>query len=183
MFSMKNKILITEAEIKARTMRVSMEIDESYSSEIHDVHAVCVLKGSYMFYSDLMKNLSGITNRNYFTEFIKCSSYSGTETSGKVQFQYISFDPNGKDILLVEDIIDTGITLQYLKQYLIERGAKSVRVVTLLNKCGRRLVDMKPDHYCFSVGPNDFVIGYGMDYNELYRSLPYVGLCIQEESI
>jgi hypoxanthine phosphoribosyltransferase len=168
------KILLTGEEIEAAVKRVAAQIDEDYKGRSTKLLLLCILKGSVVFMGDLMKALSIPTE----IDFMKVSSYgSGTETSGRVN---IILDLHRKDladcdILIVEDIIDSGRTLSYLTEYLTINGAHSVRTCTMLDKPDRRTVKFVPD-YVGAVVPDEFVVGYGLDYDEKYRSLPYVGV-------
>ena len=134
---------------------------------------VGILKGSILFYADFVRNL----HADVEFDFMAVSSYgSGTVSSGKLNIKKdLDRDVKGRDIIIVEDIIDSGFTMANLKALLSERGAKSVIIVTLLNKRERREYDIEPDYNCFDIG-NEFVIGYGLDYDEKYRSLPYIAV-------
>ena len=135
---------------------------------------LCILKGSIVFMGDLMKKITVPVE----IDCMKVSSYgAGTTTSGTVNIHLdlIRSDLDKIDILIIEDIIDSGVTLSYLTKYLAGKGAKSVRTCTLLDKPSRRKVDFVPD-YCGVEIPDEFVIGYGLDYDEKYRALPYVGV-------
>ena len=168
------KVLLSEEDIHAAVRRVAAQIDKDYAGRSTKLLLLCILKGSVVFMGDLMKALSIPTE----IDFMKVSSYgSGTETSGRVN---IILDLNRKDlaqydIIIVEDIIDSGRTLSYLTEYLTLNGAHSVRTCTMLDKPDRRTVKFVPD-YVGSVVPDEFVVGYGLDYDEKYRSLPYVGV-------
>lgn len=168
------KVLISDKEIDDIVKRLAREIDRDYSKEDSKLLLLCILKGSVVFMGDLMKALSIPVE----IDFMKVSSYgSGTKTSGRVN---ILLDLNRKDlascdILVIEDIIDSGRTLSYLTEYLRLNGAKSVRTCTMLDKPERREVNFKPD-YIGAVIPDEFVVGYGLDCAEKYRSLPYVGI-------
>ena len=169
-----DRILVSGEEIEAIVKRLAEQIDRDYSGEDSKLLLLCILKGSVVFMGDLMKALSIPVE----IDFMKVSSYgSATKTSGRVN---IILDLHRKDladcdILVVEDIIDSGRTLSYLVEYLQLNGAKSVRTCTMLDKPERREVDFKPD-YVGAVIPDEFVVGYGLDYAEKYRSLPYVGV-------
>lgn len=168
------KILITEKEIDEMTTRLAAEIDRDYMDADGRVVLVCVLKGSIVFMGDLMKKVTIPVE----IDCMKVSSYgSGTATSGKVDVHLDILRPDLSDchLIVVEDIIDSGVTLSYLTEYLKGRGARSVKTVTLLDKPERRKVDFTPD-YCGTVIPDEFVIGYGLDYDEKYRALPYIGV-------
>ena len=170
-------VLIPEERIQELVSRIAGQIDELYSAPDSKLVLLCILKGSVVFMGDLMKRVTVPVE----IDFMKVSSYgSGTTTSGRVN---IILDLNRKDlsscdILIVEDIIDSGRTLSYLVEYLKLNGAKSVRTCTLLVKPSRRdesLKDFTPD-FVGEVIEDHFVVGYGLDYDEKYRALPYVGI-------
>ena len=168
------KILVSEEEIDRITTRLAREIDRDYSGEDKHLILVCILKGSIVFMGDLMKKITVPVE----IDCMKVSSYgAGTVTTGTVNIHLdlIRPDLNRCDLLIIEDIIDSGVTLSYLTKYLQGKGAKSVRTCTLLDKPSRRKVDFTPD-YCGVQIPDEFVIGYGLDYDEKYRALPYVGV-------
>lgn len=165
------KILITKEQLENRIKEVALLVNEDYADKAPIV--VSILKGSVIFCADLIRLLTMPIE----LEFMVVSSYgSGTVSSGKLKIKK-DLDRNitGKDIIIVEDIIDSGFTLANLKTLLLERGAKSVKIITLLNKVARREYDIAPDYNCFDI-EDEFVIGYGLDYNEIYRSLPYIGI-------
>ena len=168
------KILVSEQEIDEITTRIAKEIDRDYSGEDKKLILVCILKGSIVFMGDLMKKITVPVE----IDCMKASSYgAGTVTTGTVNIHLdlIRPDLDMCDLLIIEDIIDSGITLSYLTKYLKGKGAKSVKTCTLLDKPCRRKVDFKPD-YCGVEIPDEFVIGYGLDFDEKYRALPYVGV-------
>ena len=168
------KILVTEEQIDEITTRIAKEIDRDYAGEDKNLILVCILKGSIVFMGDLMKKITVPVE----IDCIKASSYgAGTVTTGtiNIHLDLVRPDLDKCDLLIIEDIIDSGVTLSYLTKYLKGKGAKSVRTCTLLDKPTRRKVDLKPD-YCGTVIPDEFVIGYGLDYDEKYRALPYVGV-------
>ena len=168
------RILVSEKEIDKITDRIAKQIDEDYSGADKRLVMVCILKGSLMFMSDLMKKVTVPVE----IDCMKVSSYgAGTVTSGTINIRLDLTRPdlNECDLLLVEDIIDSGNTLSYLVKYLKLKGAKSVRTCTLLDKPSRRKVDFVPDYSGKEI-PDEFVIGYGLDYAEKYRALPYVGV-------
>ena len=169
------RILFTEEQLKRRIKEVALEVDKVYRDK-HPL-VVGILKGSVIFYSDFIRNLSCPVE----LDFMVVSSYgSGTVSMGKLDIKKdLEIDVKGRDIIIVEDIIDSGYTLAKLKVLLKERGASSVIIVTLLNKEARREYDIHPDYNCFDID-DEFVIGYGMDYNEQYRSLPYIGILKRE---
>lgn len=169
-----SKVLVSSEEIDAITTRIAAEIDRDYAGEDKRLLLLCILKGSIVFMGDLMKKITVPVE----IDCMKVSSYgAGTSTSGSVNIHLdlIRKDLGEIDILIIEDIIDSGVTLSYLTKYLIGKGAKSVRTCTLLDKPSRRKVDFVPD-YCGVEIPDEFVIGYGLDYDEKYRALPYVGV-------
>lgn len=167
-------ILVSAEEIDAITTRIAKAIDRDYASSDKNLILVCILKGAIVFMGDLMRKITVPVQ----IDCMKVSSYgAGTTTSGTVNIHLdlIRPDIDKCDILIVEDIIDSGVTLSYLTKYLLGKGARSVRTCTLLDKPSRRKVDFTPD-YCGKVIPDEFVVGYGLDYNERYRALPYVGV-------
>ena len=168
------KMLISESELDATVSRLAAEIDRDYGSPDKKLVLLCILKGSIVFMGDLMKKLTVPVE----IDCMRVSSYgAGTESSGNVNIvlDLIRPDLNTCDILIVEDIIDSGRTLSYLTGYLTHKGAKSVKTCTLLDKPSRRVVDFTPDYVGFEI-PDEFVVGYGLDYAERYRALPYVGI-------
>ena len=168
------KILVSGEEIDEIITRLAREIDRDYSGEDKRLILVCILKGSIVFMGDLMKKITVPVE----IDCMKVSSYgAGTVTTGTVNIHLdlIRPDLDRCDLLIIEDIIDSGVTLSYLTKYLLGKGAKSVRTCTLLDKPSRRKIDFVPD-YCGTEIPDEFVIGYGLDYDEKYRALPYVGV-------
>ena len=168
------KILLSGEEIDRITTRLAKEIDKDYQSDDKRLILVCILKGSIVFMGDLMKKITVPLE----IDCMKASSYgAGTVTTGTVNIHLdlIRLDLDKCDLLIIEDIIDSGVTLSYLTKYLLGKGARSVRTCTLLDKPSRRKVDFTPD-YCGAEIPDEFVIGYGLDYDEKYRALPYVGV-------
>ncbi len=165
------KVLISEEELKKRTEEMAEEITEYYKGR--PLLVVTVLKGSFIFAADLMRAIKIPAE----IDFMVLSSYgASTTTSGVVQIRKdLDRDIKDAEILIVEDILDSGMTLAYLKNMLLSRGAKSVRICTILNKPSRRKADITPDYVGFDV-PDEFVVGYGLDYAEKYRNLPYVGI-------
>ena len=167
-------VLVTEEEIKEINARLSAEINHDYSGEGKKLIIVSVLKGAMPFTTDLMK---GITVECEL-ECIKASSYgNSTESSGeiKVGLDFNRDDISECDVLLVEDIVDSGNTLKFLVEHIKAKGAKSVKTCTLLDKPSRRKVDFTPD-YCGKIIPDEFVFGYGLDLFEKWRNLPYVAV-------
>ena len=168
------RVLINEEEIEKTVTRIAAEIDRDYKDSGKKLLLLCILKGSVVFMGELMKKLKTPVE----IDFMKVSSYgAGTTTSGTVNIHLdiMRGDLDQCDILIIEDIVDSGVTLSYLTKYLMGKGAKSVRTCTLLDKPSRRKVEFKPD-YCGVEIPDEFVIGYGLDFDEKYRALPYVGI-------
>ena len=168
-----SEILVDSQKIDALVSRIAREIDDTYTGSGR-LLLLGILKGSVVFMSDLMKKLKSPVE----IDFMKVSSYgAGTRSSGNVHIK-LDLDRNDIDecdIIVVEDIIDSGRTLSYLVDYLKKRGARSVRTCTLLDKPSRREVDFTADYVGCQI-PDAFVVGYGLDYDEKYRSLPYVGV-------
>ncbi len=166
------KTLVSEEEIKEIIDRLSSEISRDYKGK--SLLMLCILKGAVVFMGDLMKHVSIPVE----IDFMKVSSYgNATVSSGSVN---IVLDLHRKDlskldILIVEDIIDSGKTLSYLVEYLKLKGANSVKTCTMLDKPSRREVDFTPDYFG-KIVPDEFVVGYGLDYNEAYRALPFIGV-------
>ena len=163
------KILFTQEQIWRRAEELGQEISEDYAGE--KVVLIGTLKGAIPFLADLMKNIT----LDVEIDFVAASSYgSSKESSGEVILKHdITLDLEGKHVILVEDIIDTGNTIKALKAYLQKRGPKSVSICTLLDKPARRRVDVKGDYIGFVV-EDLFIIGYGLDFNQKYRNLPYI---------
>lgn len=173
------KILISESEINDIVKRVSEQITNDYKGKDSKLLLLGILKGSVVFMGDLMKNI-GIPVE---IDFMRVSSYGGsTVSSGKVNIilDIHRNDLQNVDILIVEDIIDSGKTLSYLTEYLKLKGAKSVKTVTMLDKPSRREVDFKPDYVGKEI-PDVFIVGYGLDYDEKYRALP--NICVLKPEI
>lgn len=171
-------VLLTEEEIQTRIRELGKQISADYAGE--DIFVVGVLKGSFIFMADLVRALEGDVSM----DFLVASSYGdSTETSGSVEIRKdLDRSPAGKNVLIVEDIIDSGVTLKYLKDfYFAGKGAKSVRIATLLDKPARRKTDVVPDYCGFQVDDR-FIIGYGLDYAEQFRQLPHITYLIPEEA-
>ena len=164
-------ILLSEDDIKGIVDRLAAQITKDYENK--QLLMVGILKGSMVFMADLMRKVKINTK----IDFMSVSSYgSGTTSSGEVRIIMDLKSPvETYDVLLVEDILDSGKTLYYLREILKERNPASIRIATLLNKPARREADIAPDYSCFEV-PDEFVVGYGLDYDEKYRNLPYVGV-------
>lgn len=163
-------ILVSEEELKQICKRLGEQITRDYEGK--KLLVVSVLKGAVVFMGDLLREIKC----DCIIDFIAVSSYSGTKTTGVVKFKKdLDIDPDGMDILIVEDILDSGVTLSYLSGVLMGRNANSIKICTLLDKPANRKADIAAD-YVGKVIPDEFVIGYGLDYNEKYRNLPYVGI-------
>lgn len=164
------QVLISEEELTTRTKELGKQLSEDYAGK--ELHMICVLKGGVMFMSDLSKQISVPVTM----DFMAVSSY-GNETSSSGIVKIVKdLDENieGKDVLIVEDIIDSGRTLSYLVQILSDRKPASIKICTLLDKPERRVVDVNVEYVGFSI-PDLFVLGYGLDYGQRYRNLPYIG--------
>ena len=161
-------ILINESNLDKRIEELANEIMRDYKDE--DLVFVGVLKGAAVFMIELAKK---IKNSVEF-EFIQVESYQGTESTGKIKLKQDLIDKiEGRNIIIIEDIVDTGRTLEYLREYIKKHNPKSVKVCTLLSKPSRRIVELNIDYIGFSI-PDEFVIGFGMDYDQKYRNLPYI---------
>ena len=165
------KVLVTEEELKTRVVELGDALYKKY--EGRRPLFLGVLKGSFIFMADLVRASQLMCD----VEFIAVSSYqNGTVSSGRVQITHdLQQDITGREIVIVEDILDSGNTLAFLKNYLTAKGAKSISIVTLLDKPARREKAVEADLAGFVV-PDEFVVGYGLDYAELYRNLPYIGV-------
>lgn len=163
------EVLISEDKIQNRILELAQAIEKDYDGEIL---MIGILKGSTIFMADLVRKI----NKNVYMEFMQVSSYEGTESTGNVNIKKdVEIELVGKDVLIVEDIIDTGNTLGHLIENLKKRGAKSVEIVTLLSKPERRLKEIECKYIGFEI-EDKFVVGFGMDYNQNYRNLPYIGI-------
>jgi hypoxanthine phosphoribosyltransferase len=168
------RILLSQEQIDRIVADLGQRIDKDYAGEDKKLLLLCILKGSVVFMGDLMKHITLPLE----IDFMRVSSYGAdTKTAGNVNIilDLVRKDINSCDILIIEDIIDSGRTLAYLKRYLEFKGAKSVKTCTLLDKPERREVELEAD-YVGAVIPDEFVVGYGLDYDEKYRALPYVGV-------
>ena len=162
--------LIDEAALQARVKEVAHEIRRDAGDE--PILLLGVLKGAFMFMADLMRQIGG----DVTCDFISVSSYVGTTSSGEVQIKKDVDSPlEGRTVIIVEDIVDTGLTLQYLQGILQKRNPKSLRTACLLSKPSRRKAVVPVDYIGFEI-EDRFVVGYGLDFNERYRNLPYIGL-------
>ena len=169
------EVLISEEELRARTAELAHMIDEDFKGE--SVLLVAVLKGSVHFLSDLGRALSLDTE----IDFLQTSSYHGGKSStGVVQIRKdLDINIEGLNVIIVEDIMDTGVTLSHLRELLSTRKPKSLKVVALLSKTGTRTVHPPVEYIGFEI-PNEFVVGYGLDYAERYRNLPYIAILREE---
>jgi len=165
------RVLLSEEEVNKRVAELGAQISKDYEGE--EVHLICVLKGGAMFTCDLAKRITVPVS----FDFMSVSSYgSGTTSTGVVRIiKDLDESLEGKNVLIVEDIIDTGRTLSYLLEILKQRKPKSLKLCTLLDKPERRVTDVTVDYTGFNI-PDEFVIGYGLDYDQRYRNLPYIGV-------
>lgn len=168
------EVLVTEEQLQKKIAEMGKEISRDYKGK--DLMLIGVLKGAFIFMGDLTKNI----DIPLTLDFMAVSSYgTSTQSSGVVRIlKDLDYSIEGKDIVIIEDIIDTGLTLSYLSKNLKSRGANSVKICTLLDKPERRLVDVDIQYKGFDI-PDEFVVGYGIDFAEGYRNLPYV--CILKE--
>ena len=169
--SEKIKVMLSEGELAGRIKELGAEISKDYEGE--EIFLVGILKGAAFFATELAKRITVPV----IIDFMSTSSYgAGTTSSGEVRItKELDLDMTGKNVLIAEDIIDSGNTLSYLLQYFKDKGAKSVRLATMLDKPDRREVDVKVDYNGFTI-PDEFVVGYGLDYDQRYRNLPYIGV-------
>ncbi|MBR1408956.1 MAG: hypoxanthine phosphoribosyltransferase [Clostridia bacterium] len=168
---LKDELLLTKDEIAAKVAELGAQITRDYEGK--DLVVICILKGAVVFFVDLIRKI----DLPLTMDFMSISSYgSATKSSGVVRILKDLDKPiNGKDVLVVEDIVDSGMTLSFLRDNLISRGAASLKIATLLDKPDRRKVPLHVD-YCGFVIPDEFVVGYGLDYAEQYRNLPDIGV-------
>lgn len=167
-----DRVFIDEVEIEARVATLAGQIEADYA-HIDDLLLICVLKGGYMFLADLSRALK----RPHTLDFMGVSSYGrGTISTGAVQIIMDLKQPiDGRHVLIVEDIVDSGRTLDYLRQNFLARQPASLKICTLLNKPSRREIEVPIDYIGFDI-PDEFVIGYGLDFEELYRNLPFIAI-------
>lgn len=167
----KVKVLLSEEEVDAKIQEIGEKISRDYAGK--QVHLVCVLKGGSFFMCELAKRISVPVS----LDFMSVSSYgSETKSSGVVKIVKDLDEPLvGKEVLVIEDIVDSGRTLSYLMEMLKDRGPASLKLCTLLDKPDRRVVDVTVDYTGFQI-PDEFVVGYGLDYDQRYRNLPYIGI-------
>ena len=163
------KVLVNENELQMRIRELAKIIEKDYENK--KLTIICVLKGSVYFTADLTKYISNELE----LEFIRVSSYFGTNSRGVVELkQDLDSSIENKDVIIIEDIIDTGRTLYYLKEHLLQRNPNSLKICTLLDKKDRRVMEINADYVAFNI-PDKFVVGYGLDIDEKYRNLPYIG--------
>lgn len=169
-------VLINEEDIQKRISEIAEQISEDYRNQ--KITIVSVLKGAFVFTADLIRAI----NTDVDLDFIRAKSYVDTESSGEITYpDEYKIDVKDKNILIVEDIIDTGKTLSELKDNFLNQGCKDIKIAVFLDKPSRRTADISPDYCCFEI-ENKFVVGYGLDYNEKYRQLPYVGVLTPDEA-
>lgn len=170
-------VLLPEEEVDARIQAMGEQISRDYAGK--QVHLICVLKGGSFFLCELAKRITVPVS----LDFMSVSSYGGgTESKGVVKIvKDLDESIRDKDVLVVEDIVDSGRTLSYLLEMLRNRGPKSLRLCTLLDKPERRVVDVDVDYTGFQI-PDKFVVGYGLDYDQRYRNLPYIGIVEFDEA-
>lgn len=171
------EVMISEEEIRERAKIIGRQINEDFKGET--VVLVGILRGAVMWMTELMKHLT----IDVEIDFMACSSYgSSTKSSGVVKINKdLESDISGKNVIIVEDIVDSGTTLDYLKGYLTYRGPKTIKICSLLDKPEGRRVEIEADYCAFTVG-NQFIVGYGLDYAQKYRQLPYIAY-LKEEKI
>ncbi len=164
-------VLFTEEQLAARVQELGAQISVDYRDK--DPLIVGVLKGCFVFIADLMRHIDTSCN----IDFMAVSSYgNNATTTGAVQIKKdLTYDIQGRHVLMIEDILDSGVTLSYLKNYLMNRKPASISICTLLDKPSRRKSDIKADYVGFEC-PDQFIVGYGLDYAERYRNLPYIGV-------
>ena len=167
----KIRVLLTEEEVDKKINEVAEQINRDYAGK--EVHLICVLKGGVFFMCELAKRI----NLPLSMDFMSVSSYgAATKSSGIVRIVKDLDEPlMDKEVIIVEDIVDSGNTLAYLKELLMDRGPKSIKICTLLDKPSRRVKAVHVDYTCFAI-PDEFVVGYGLDYDQKYRNLPFIGV-------
>lgn len=164
------KVLYNEETIQNRIKEMAEQIDKDYEGK--SILAICVLRGAIYFTVDLTKKMK---NSNVELDFVRVSSYSGIETTGKIDLKLdVSEDLTGRDVLIIEDIIDTGYTLDFLKKHILSKNPKSLKVAVLADKEERRKVPVEVDYVGFKI-PSKYIVGYGFDYNNTCRNLNYIG--------
>ena len=169
------EIMISEAKVENRIKELAKAIEKDHKND--QIIFIGLLKGSVLFMSELIKNL----NMPILIDFMSVSSYgAGTTSTGVVKIlKDVDFDIKDKNLMIVEDIIDTGLTLKYVKEFLLSKGAKKVMITSLLDKPSRRKTDIHGDYIGFEI-PDEFVVGYGLDYAQKHRNLPYIGKVVMK---
>lgn len=169
------EVMISKEEIGKRVKELGHQISMDYKGE--SLIAICVLKGAVLFMSDLIRELNVETE----IDFMAVSSYgASTKSTGVVRIlKDLDSNIENKNVLIVEDIVDSGLTLKYLKEYLMARNPKTLKICTLLDKPERRMADVKADYIGFSI-ENKFIVGYGLDFDQKYRNLPYISYLEEE---
>jgi hypoxanthine phosphoribosyltransferase len=165
-------ILLTADQIQTRVKEMAAQIQADYPAN-EDLHLVCVLKGAFMFLADLIRGM----DRSTSVDFMALSSYArGTTSSGEVRLlKDLDYGLQGRNVIIVEDILDTGLTMTYLQEILRARSPRSLRTACLLSKPSRRMIDVPVEYIGFAI-EDRFVVGYGLDYAEEYRNLPYIAI-------
>jgi len=162
--------LFTPEQIQDKVRSLAAQISQDYEGK--EILAIGILKGAFMFFSDLVRQIRVPLT----VDFIIASSYVKTQTTGEVKIYYDVREPiERRHILLIEDIIDTGITLNYIRERLLQRSPESLKICAFLDKRERRIVDVPVDYKGFVI-PNEYVVGYGLDYDNRYRNLPYIAI-------
>ncbi|MCH5156573.1 MAG: hypoxanthine phosphoribosyltransferase [Clostridiales bacterium] len=171
------KIILNEEQIAAKVKEAAAWLDNKFKDAQYTPIAICVLKGSVFFFCDVTRAMQTPVH----LDFMRVSSYGNSSKSSGMPhiIMDLSYSVQDRDVILIEDIVDSGYTLSKMKELMLGRGAKSFTVVTLLNKPSRRKLPVKADFSCFEVA-NEFVVGYGLDYAEQYRNLPYIGVLKRE---
>ncbi len=163
------KVMYKEEELQERIKEIAKKIDEDYRGK--EIVVVSILKGAIFFTVDLVKKME----TPIILETMQISSYEGTESTGNIVVKKdLDYNIEGKDVLIIEDIVDSGRTLKYLKEYLITKNPNSIKIAVLMDKKERRVTNVDIDYICFEI-PNKFVVGYGFDVDERGRNIPYVG--------
>ena len=168
------KILISKEELRDRIAQMGQQIYNDYLDE--PIFALCILRGSFVFFADLVRNI----DKPVEVAFLHAASYyGGTESAGEVKIDEHKVDVTDKNLIIIEDIVDSGRTLAALKKQFKDKKPKSIKICTLLDKPDRRVVPIDVDYVGFVI-PDEFVVGYGLDYNQKYRNLPYIGILKRE---
>ena len=170
------EVMLSEEKVDARIKELGEQISRDYAGK--SVHLICILKGSVYFTCELAKRITVPVTM----DFMQCSSYGGeTKSSGIVKIvKDLDETIMDRNVIIIEDIIDSGRTLSHLKKLLAQRNPASLKICTLLDKPERRVADVKVDYCCFNI-PDEFVVGYGLDYAQKYRNLPYIGVVEMED--